>query len=633
MRWGTPYSFLLLLGAVPLILLFHSLKPRGIKVSTTTLFLWERILKDRPIGKRVGWLVRRNLFLLLQILICLMLIVALADPFVFGRGFSLGDKIVVLDMSASMKARGPSGSRFDTAQKELLALIDTMGPNQRMMVIGAGPTPRVLIPFGSDKKRLKRLVRELEPSDAPVSVKQSILFAHSFLGKGGQDQVVVLSDGAFDGGEELPWGSGHLRLVRIDGGGENVAIIAFNIRRLSTTLSQYEMMVVIKNFASRPLTTPMTTSMGERVLARETLQLKANERRVLVYPYRGPLEAQATALLGYRDDFSTDNRAFATLSESPHTKLLYVGKGNLFLEHLFHSLPYVQVTRRARVSAEIFPEQTLEYDVILLDGVPVPPLKQGNFVLINTLGGGLPLELRGKLKTPRLLPITEGHPLLEGITLDGLFIKEANHVALTGKGISLVGSRESPLIFAFEKGRLKALVIGFDLLGSDLPFRVAFPLLMVNALEWMQPKRAEFPATQVQAGLPYTLESVGEEEEVEVKTPSGKTETLKIDSIPFTFGDTLEVGVYTFREKTKAVPSADRETPRLGHFSVNLFSESESEIRPRQFAARALDGNRGLSDTGETEAKFPLSSYFLIVAFLLLIAEGLFWFSQKRGSE
>ena len=71
MLWRLPSALLLLAGVIPLILFLHSLKPRGLKVGTTTLFLWERILKERPLGTRLGWLLRNNLLLIFQILAAL----------------------------------------------------------------------------------------------------------------------------------------------------------------------------------------------------------------------------------------------------------------------------------------------------------------------------------------------------------------------------------------------------------------------------------------------------------------------------------------------------------------------------------------------------------------------------------
>src|SRR5678816_3990389 len=135
MLWSLPSALFLLAGAIPLILFLHSLKPRGLKVATTTMFLWERILRERPLGTRLGWLLRHNLLLRLQILAAVALIIALADPGLLHFCSSAGDLIVVIDLSASMKATGRSGSRFDTARREFDKLIDNC-------LLYTSPSPR-----------------------------------------------------------------------------------------------------------------------------------------------------------------------------------------------------------------------------------------------------------------------------------------------------------------------------------------------------------------------------------------------------------------------------------------------------------------------------------------------------------
>src|SRR5438093_4073608 len=163
MLWRLPTALMLLAGAIPLILFLHSLKPRGLKIGTTALFLWERVLRERPLGTRLGWLLRKNLLLILQLLAATALIVALADPSLRHFGALSGDIVVVVDLSASMKAKGKSGSRFDAARREFLSLVNELTSEQKMMmVIGGGAQPRLLAPFTGDERRLRELGRDLQ---------------------------------------------------------------------------------------------------------------------------------------------------------------------------------------------------------------------------------------------------------------------------------------------------------------------------------------------------------------------------------------------------------------------------------------------------------------------------------------
>ncbi len=620
MNWGFPLSFLLLAGVIPLILFLHSLRPRGVQIRTTALFLWEKLLRERPIGKKLGWLLRNNLLLILQLLAASILVAALADPSLLFYGVPGGNTVAVIDLSASMKAKGSLGSRFDSARKELLSLIDGMASDQKMMILGAGPVPQILLPFTGDKSKLRDLVETLQPTDAPAPVKEAILIGHSFLRRGSNDRVVVFTDTAFEGAEELPWNSAQLRLVRVEGGDRNVGITGFEMRRFPGGSGRGEIMIRVKNFSSASVRTPLTLKMGERELTRVEVELAPQESRVFIYPYEGPLEGRAEALLGIQDDFPTDNRAFLVLSESPPIRLLYVGKGNPFLDHLFRSLSNVLVTHVDRLTPEFVSTQMRQYDVVLLDRVPSPPVNEGNFLFIHTIPEGLPLSVKGKIQRPHLLPSAIHHPLIEGVRLENIYVREALQLVPKGEeGVVLTRAKEGPLLFALERGRLKALVFGFDLLASDLPFKIAFPVLFSNALDWFYPKRVEFPATTVQAGKPYPLYLQATDDQVDIATPTGRRETLKVIANPLPFADTSDVGFYTFKSRN-----------REGQFAVNLFSDSESQISPRVSLPAAKEtGAKARQE--RVEAGFPLWPSLVLIALLLLGIEGLLVFSGSPG--
>ncbi|HEX9786944.1 MAG TPA: BatA domain-containing protein, partial [Candidatus Binatia bacterium] len=100
MFWRLPSALFLLAAAIPLIVFLHSLRPKGLQLRTTTFFLWERVLRERPLGTRLGWLLRKNLLLILQLLAAAALIAALADPWLRHFGSASGDLVVVVDLSA-----------------------------------------------------------------------------------------------------------------------------------------------------------------------------------------------------------------------------------------------------------------------------------------------------------------------------------------------------------------------------------------------------------------------------------------------------------------------------------------------------------------------------------------------------
>ena len=536
---------------------------------TTTFFLWERVLRDRPLGTRLGWLVRKNLLLILQIVAATTLIAALADPWLRYFGSASGNLVVVIDLSASMKAQERGTSRFDRARREWSALIDGLGSGQKMMVIGAGPQPRLLISFTSDQRRLRELARGLEATDAPGGMKDAILFAHAFLKRGSPDRVVVISDGAFTGAEEFSKAGDQLRFVNVAGGMDNLGIVGLEMRRHPDRRSPAEIMIHVKNFTAKTLRAPLTLTLEGKTLAHQEIELGAHDRRVLIIPYDGNPEGRLVARLEIDDDFATDNQAYLALTDQAPLRLLYVGPGNPYLSRLLRLFSHLQVTSTPHWEPELAQEKS-PFDVVIFDRVAAPALTRGNFILIDTIAPNLPLQLTGKIHNPRVLSPAANHPLTEGLSLGDLTIREALRVAPKGEGTVLARAAASPLLYALNKGGLRVLFVGFDLMASDLPLRVAFPILFHNALEWFQPQRLEFPGAATRAGAPITLRLPNSEGAVEITAPSGKREAFSAPPGSLVFTDTFQAGFYRFQ-------NAERD----GLFAVSLLDEEESQILPR----------------------------------------------------
>src|SRR5436190_7309857 len=113
MSFLTPLALLLSLIAVPIIILYMlKLRRREVEVSST--LLWQLLMRDREANSPWQRL-RRNLLLLLQLLLLSMLVLALARPFLHVPTIAAGTVVVLLDGSASMNATDVEPSRFEAA--------------------------------------------------------------------------------------------------------------------------------------------------------------------------------------------------------------------------------------------------------------------------------------------------------------------------------------------------------------------------------------------------------------------------------------------------------------------------------------------------------------------------------------
>jgi hypothetical protein len=367
-----------------------------------------------------------------------------------------------------------------------------------MMLIGAGAQARLIVPLTSDKARLREAGRNLAATDAPGRVKEAILLAHAFLKRGSSDRVVVISDAAFSGAEDFMRPAAHLHFVKIEGGVDNVGIVAFEIRRHPDRPAPVEVMVHVKNFTPNGVRVPLTLTLGDKELVRETVEIAANGRSVLIYPFEGMLTGALVARLEIDDAFATDNQAYLAVSDAPTLRLLYVGPGNPFLGRLLRLFPNLELTTVPRWEETGSPARE-SYDAVIFDRAPVPALVRGNYILIDTIAPNLPLKLQGAIRNPTIAAPATNHPLTEGMSLGDLHVQEALRLATTGAGTVLLRSADHP---HSSRGKRPASGAGDRLRSNGLgpAAQSRFPVLLHNTFSGSSPSGSSSPRKACRRG-------------------------------------------------------------------------------------------------------------------------------------
>ena len=171
MTWtGIPTETLLwaaLIGVVVLLVLFF-LRPRPRLLAVPSHVLWQKVLP-----RRLDPLIKEIIALLLQILILLGVLAALGQPeskvLPPVAEDEAGvvrpvDRVVVVDLSASMSALENGGTRLDGVRERLTVLMDDLAEGERMAVVRAGPCATVAVPLTDDRQRLGLAIRSLKVS-------------------------------------------------------------------------------------------------------------------------------------------------------------------------------------------------------------------------------------------------------------------------------------------------------------------------------------------------------------------------------------------------------------------------------------------------------------------------------------
>ncbi|PYO19946.1 MAG: hypothetical protein DMD85_17480, partial [Candidatus Rokuibacteriota bacterium] len=180
MSFLSPLAFAVLGIAAPLVLLYF-LKVRRREHRVSSLMLWGAELRDREASAFFQRL-QRDPLLILQLLALVALAVALARPIVTVTGEGARKVVVVLDTSASMKARDVSPSRFEAARADALSFVRRLGEGAEIMVIESGVQPHVTAALGRDRDRALSAIHAARARDLPQRLPEALRTARALVG-------------------------------------------------------------------------------------------------------------------------------------------------------------------------------------------------------------------------------------------------------------------------------------------------------------------------------------------------------------------------------------------------------------------------------------------------------------------
>jgi hypothetical protein len=177
----------------------------------------------------------------------------------------------------------------------------------------------------------------------------------------------------------------------------------------------------------------------------------------------------------------------------------------------------------------------------------------------------------------------------------------------------VIDAARTGLMYAFEENGLRVVLIGFDFTRSDLPFKVAFPVMMSNIFNWLNPKKLEFSILQTRAGEAYDIYLAPQTDVFYTRAPYEKWEKHRVETNPFRYDNTGRVGVYTIAENGKE-----------RYFTVNLADEAESDINSISLDRRS-DRSEPSLIAEEISVQQPLWMLFILAVCGLLVLEWYSW--------
>jgi hypothetical protein len=260
------------------------------------------------------------------------------------------------------------------------------------------------------------------------------------------------------------------------------------VRRYPLDKSRYEVMLEVTNTSDEPIDLELSLLGDGQLIDLTRLRLKPQEKLPRFYPNLSgaskTLEARLARADGTPDDLPADNHAFALLPERRRARVQVVTAGNMFLEAALLLDEYLDVTM---VAPAAYPAKGA-FDVTIFDNVtPNVAPGSGSLFYMNPTGANVPFEVGKLVESDETYALgfdelDEKHPILRYTALSDVNIARGSPLKGEKDDKVIARSFKGPLLIQGRRAGVKFVALGFDIRESDLPLRIAWPILLLNTI-------------------------------------------------------------------------------------------------------------------------------------------------------
>jgi len=533
--------------------------PRHHVVSNVGFWL-RAVQRSRPrllISRRVPLIA-----LLVTLLIALAFVFELGDPRL-GRG-QTGTTIYVIDADRSMGARFAGARRIDAAVARVRqrAQQDTLAG--QVGVLRAGLFHDILIPLTSRPADVERSLITVDPDDGPADLSEALARADRIVRESGQRGRIVLLTGRPLPPESRRGLRSPVEVISVGNVGETVAVTQLGVRRDPNAIGEYAVYCEVRAFTSRNARARLVLRDRAVVISEERVSMAPGAS--VVHRAQGFSSAQGeiTARLediqieGARDSLPSDDFAFATVDPLVATRVLLVTDGDPFLVPALETNPSVALTRMTtaafteRRRDPRFAAELAQQSVLILDRfVPSPPVDHPAQILVAPPNAPAFANLR-VLQSPRITAYAMEHPVLAGVRFDQVRVAQSLSLIAASDDRVLVRAGRDTIVMARDRPGARLIVFGFPMPETDLVRRIAFPLLIHNAVVWLDRRETPYRSWQ-QPGEPVHVPRGTST----VLLPNGRARDVRAGA----FFETGRAGIYHAGTRAIAVSAVDTVGP------------------------------------------------------------------------
>ena len=678
----SPTSLFLFGLAIPIIALYI-LKLRRRREPVSTLMFWEQLFKERQTTSLFQRL-KHLLSLLLQLLFLALLVLAVARPQFAFITKSARQLILIVDRSASMNAvlnfdpeNPETETRLDSAKETALQIVQGLRFMDEMSVISCHTRPIIHTPFTKHQKTIREAIASIEPTDIKTDLKPAIDLALAVAQTKPNPEIIILSDFQriseetltdfqnlqskntdSDDDKQEEKRNIKLHLLQIGEENDNVGITQFRVRKSIVNAFDYETLLSVINTSDEEKRCSVELYFNESLFDVRPYTLAPGETKTEIFSNFTFEGGELKAVLDIKDALQTDNVAYATLP---------IRESINFLRNALAVDEKIDLTVATPTEYEA---NTQEFEVVIFDRYSPTSLTDGNFMFIYPPDSDTPLnigtddsvatwEIGEEIETPIITEWERTHPILQHVQLENVLIGKAYAVTPPSTSKVLVRSFEAPVVFVDVTPKRKTVFAAINILESDLPLRIAFPVIMANTITWFvqgdkieeyhlltgEVLRYKFDAQEIEEMKDKLgQDAISETSQMTVKITGPDDETWDIpiditdyDGDELLFEQTQLAGFYALtltdarnEENTEADENLEEEktTDDNGFkklWAVNLASETEASINAVEGIEELVTESELIS--GSSFFRFPPWIYLVFLAVILSVVE---WFMYQR---
>ena len=684
MNFLSPTSLFLFGLALPIVALYI-LRLRRRREPVSTLMFWEELFKERQTTSLFQRL-KHLLSLLLQLLFLMLLVFSIARPQFAFITKSARQLVLIIDQSASMNAieEDTDGrTRLEVAKERALRSVDGLRFMDEMTVISSHTQPVIHIPFTNHQKSLRAAIHAIQPTDISTNLEPAYDLAHAIAQTKPNPEIVIFSDfqSISEGllaklkskteqvdDTEKPDPEIKRHLIQIGKASDNVGITQFRVRKSLVNAFDYQTLLRVVNASEAEKKFNVELYFNENLFDVRPYTLAPGESKSEIFSNFAFEGGKLKAVLDIQDPLISDNIAYATLPKRDLIPVLLVTAENPFLQKALAVDEQIQLTvlTPTEYETDVLPngansQVTKAYQVVIFDRYSPPSLGDGNYMFIyppavdasETPNLELKWNIGAALETPIITDWERTHPILQHVHLENVQIGTAYQVTPPSTAQVLARSFESPVLFIDVKPNRKIVFAAINILESDLPLRIAFPVIIANTIQWFQ-QRSEILEYHLHTGevLKQRIDSIGAISELGLKTesdspestskvvkitgPEDKTWELPIEGDALLFEQTLRAGFYELKisEAADSTSAEEQPSPEASDatednsgtiWAVNLADAAESHIGADPAVEDLTEAS--VAQSGAALLRYPPWVYLVFLAVGLSVVE---WFLYQR---